>query len=447
MNSDLFTKRIDENGTFYYVRNETGEITYDTPHGDVIPLDRNSSLTESQKEAIENEAREKAAQKELKRKERLELIKKNQYKHEKEQKKIQARIKREAAARLDDIWKKSCDSANADGVLNLDWQNLGYISERIYRFHQTYDVTLTKLSLKGNALLSLGSLTSRCCTLRELLLASNRIQILEPEISQLILLQVLDLSNNDLSELPISIGGLTQLQVFDLSNNKLTELPSSLKSLKSLKVLNAECNRLKQLDECIGQMEFEKINVSSNQLSTLPRTIGSVKSLKVLLANDNALRNIPIGLCYSSIEVLHLSKNKVMELPKAFQNLVTLESLWMDFNKISALPHGFHHLRRLQELKVNGNVNLVFPPIRVIAKGAKEVLKWCEVRLASDEFSRQRNIMLSVLSILEQIGVHNLRSYASLKKAGQYKDEQPLVAHESIYEAEVLFEGGKHNVL
>jgi len=430
MNADLFTKRIDEHGRFYHIIKETGEITYDTPHGDNVPLEtQRLSPTDEEHEMIQRQ--QKAIQKEIKRKERLELTRRIQSQHAKKQDNLQLQRQEEESARLDELWRTACESSKGSGVVGLNWRELGYISQRIYDFEKKYGVVLRKLSLNGNDLSFLESLPSQCRTLEVLSLASNHIQVLDPEIQQMQALRHLNLVRNGLVTLPDSIGCLKQLQVLDLSNNKLVELPQSFASLDALKILRVECNQLTQLPENVALMNLEEMNVQSNQISVLPRKIGSVKCLKVLLANDNCLRNLPIGICNSSIRMLHVSRNNIMELPKAFQNLVTLESLWMDFNKLSALPHGFHHLTRLQDLKLDGNIDLVFPPTRVITKGAKEVLKWCEMRLASNEFSRQRNIVLSVLSLLEQVAMHRIGGGV----------ESP-VPHESIYEKDVLYKEG-----
>ena len=426
MNHELFTKHLDEEGKFYHVIRSSGEVTYDIPNGDVVPLNRPKLDTNSEQNQDLRVAKASA------RRERAMVTQLIRCKHEKNIAKEQMEREREKSRQLDDLWRKSCENAKDSGVVGLNFRGLGYISERIYEFEKEYGIKLRKLALNGNGLSSLQELPLRCRGLQKLSLASNCIKVLEPEVGQMTALIELNLVRNGLERLPDSIGNLKQLEIFDLSNNKLSALPESFARLEALKVLRLQCNELTTLPEFLGKMSFHEVNVSSNKLSTLPRTIGSVKCLRKLLGSDNRLRSIPIGICSSSIQVLHLSRNDIMELPKAFQNLSTLECLWMDFNKLSALPHGFHRLGRLRELKLDGNRDLVSPPFHVIAKGPTEVLKWCEMRLASSEFSRSRNIILSVLSLLEQVGKHIV--------CGRYNNDTP---HESVYEQSVLFKGGK----
>jgi Leucine-rich repeat (LRR) protein len=128
-----------------------------------------------------------------------------------------------------------------------------------------------------------------------------------------------------------------------------------------------------------------------------------------------------------------LSRNKITELPKAFTKLESLEHLWLDYNQLAALPIGFHKLVCLKELKLEGNKDLVFPPIHVVAKGTREVLKWCEMKYASKETSRTKYIILSVLSVLEQVGSHKV-------SASGYR------RHESIFEQDVEYNGGKFGI-
>jgi len=54
--------------------------------------------------------------------------------------------------------------------------------------------------------------------------------------------------------------------------------------------------------------------------------------------------------------------------------------------------------------------------------------------MASSEFSRKRIIVLSVLSLLEQVGKH---------KVGGVNGNGDARPHESIYESNVLFKEGK----
>lgn len=116
--------------------------------------------------------------------------------------------------------------------------------------------------------------------------------------------------------------------------------------------------------------------------------------------------------------------------------MTELEHLWLDFNLISTLPQGFHHLTKLKELKMDGNT-LIHPPIEVIVKGAKEVIKWCRLKLAAKESAREKNIVLDTLSLLEQVGKNQVVGLANGREQH----------HASVYEANVLYkEGEKYDV-
>ena len=60
------------------------------------------------------------------------------------------------------------------------------------------------------------------------------------------------------------------------------------------------------------------------------------------------------------------------------------------------------------------------------------MLKWCELRLAMDEFARKKSIVMSVMSLLEQVGKHQVN--------GAKDTEQP---HASVYESNVMYKEGR----
>jgi len=364
---------------------------------------------------------------------RIKLVKDRQSKYRKWKEEVGKEKREQKEQQLEEIWKLACENGKT-GCILLNWKELGCIPGT-FHFEKEYGVPLKKLVLNGNALSSLQSLTSNWelqNSLCELSLASNDIKCI-PHITKLQHLTHLNLVRNGLSVLPDNFGELKQLRVLDLSNNKLCYLPKSLCELRGLSVLRVECNLLTQLPAALDKMNLVEINANSNRLTTLPRSIGGAASLQILLANDNKLRSLPIDICSSFLKILHLSRNQITELPKAFSKLKSLENLWLDFNQLAALPIGFHKLVWLQELKLEGNKDLIFPPIHVVAKGTREVLKWCEIRYASKETSRTKNIILSVLSLLEQVGSHKV-------SASGYR------LHESIFEQDVEYNGGKSGI-
>jgi len=436
--SSPFAKHIDKTtGRFYHVMKATGDSTWDVPHGQKLPLETPSSEVKN----IINGGQYsktgsicKLGSIDRQRQERLRIIQSIRDKHERDRRKESSFAEAKKDRILDTIWKSACDCGNDDGIVRVNWKELGYVSERIYNFENDYGAPLQSLSMLGNKLRSLHSLPEKCLHLQRLHLGSNQIQELDSSIGSMTKLTHLHLVRNKLHTLPSSIGNLVHLQVLDLANNCLKILPITIGKLGKIKKLNLDCNMLKSLPEEIIEMNCEELSMNDNKLISLPILIGRMPFLKVLLVNDNCLKSIPANICGSStLRVLHLSRNYITELPKSIGSIVSLECLWLDFNKLSSLPSGFHHLKNLKEdnFKLEGN-HMTSPPVDTIAKGATEILKWCESKLLSCDFAKNRNIVLCVQKLLEQVGKYKL--------CGINDNEQP---HESVYEAGVDYKGDK----
>ena len=72
---------------------------------------------------------------------------------------------------------------------------------------------------------------------------------------------------------------------------------------------------------------------------------------------------------------------RLMELPDGIGSLgKTLKHLWLDFNNLTALPMSFHKMEVIEELKMEGNVGMVFPTIDKIIRGPKAVVAWSKKR-------------------------------------------------------------------
>ncbi len=492
-----FTKRIDEKGKFYYIHNDetsTGQITYDIPpHGADIPLHYPPlELTLTKQEQMEQKAQwDKWNTTKLQKKMiRSQVIQDIRLRHKTEERRRLQYNQEMISNQRDDLWRKACDRGQMNGIVSLNDYQLGYISDRIYTFQNDYNVPLRSLTLHANELTwsaiealftssdsdnndctrTLSSTTTITTTLYKLSLASNRIESLGSQIANMKQLTHLNLVRNGLTSLPYAIGQLIHLQELDLSNNTLQHLPPSIGMLINIKVLRLECNQLIQLPNDIGKLHTcEEINVNSNHLSTLPGSIGSMKGLRTLLANDNELRFLPVEVSNCiTLQILHLSRNNIRELPQSIEKMIHLTSIWLDYNLISTLPHGFHHLIHLNDLKLEGNKDLIYPTMDVVVKGAREVIKWCKLKLAYKERSREKNIVLDTLSLLEQIELHrvsgdygitskrtrtgasvgtatttttttrNARTYASEKNSGHFHQH-----HEAVFESNVLYKGGK----
>ena len=422
--TELFTKRLDKRtGQYFHVIRSTEERVWDEPHLSKIALDPPS--LESQSKFLQGK-KELTLQSREHQRERLELIQLRRTKYQEEKKKEDEVFDAEEKKRLDNVWLSACERGKYDGIVHLNWEKLGYISERIEKFEGDYNHPLITLSLHGNELTTLDGLPRRCPRLKELSLASNLFSHIDDSIGEMKSLTHINLVRNRLVTLPETIGDCSNLQVLNLSNNCIQYLPRSIGKLRCIRTFNLECNQLEQLPEEIGEMMCEELKLDFNKLATLPRSIGYMSSLSIILANNNCIRFLPVDLCSStSLRVIHLSKNEIMEIPESIGKMVQLESLWLDFNKLSALPPGFHNLINLKELKMEGNNGMIYPPLSLLSKGVPDILNWCQLKLASSAHVKYRNIVLSVQSLLEQVGTYKLGG----SRHGQL--------HESVYEANI----------
>lgn len=423
----LYEKHLDlQSGRYYHIRTETGEATWDVPatpnrdDGDGsaarphhIPL--SSPSMESHRRVAED-VRQYAKKRARESQERLAVVRQSHEAWKLDQAKAKSKADESERRRQDAIWRELCErsaaasttSGNGNATIRVAWQNFGYISSRIYSFEQDYGgCRLAKLCLEGNNLQSIGDIAAHCINLTHLSLASNNMRTLEAgDISRLSKLEHLNLLGNQLRALPDDVGNLTNLHEMEIAGNRLTHLPGGICKLQHLRRLNVECNDLVELPEGIGDMvACQEINANSNSLVELPRSICRLATLRKLFVNDNKLQRLPneIGNL-GNLQTLHASKNNITTLPSSICQLHSMQSLWLDYNRqMAALPADFHHLRELRDLKMDGNPNMVLPPIEKLAEGARAVLRWNECRYASNQHSLQQSIIMSVQDVLRQV--------------------------------------------
>ena len=419
-----FEKHLDaKSGRYYHIYKESGEAVWDIPavtgpRQTHIPL--SSPSVESRRHAPED-AQRHAMERARKRQERLAIVQQSHEEWKQGEAKAQAKADEIEGRRKDAV--EACqrgaagttaatEGSNASSI-RVAWQKFGYISPRIYSFEQENSgCRLTKLCLEDNNLESIGDIAVYCVNLVHLSLASNAIRTLEVgDISRLSKLEHLNLLNNQLQVLPEDIGKLTHLRELEIASNRLTRLSGGICELQHLRRLNVECNGLVELPEGIGDMvACEEINANSNSLSELPLNISRLVPLQKLLVNDNNLQRLPNDIGnLRNLRVLHASKNKIAELPPSICRLESLQSMWLDNNiHMAALPADFHHLQKLRDLKMEGNPNMVLPPIEKLAEGARVVLRWSECRYASNRTAAQLSIIMSVQDVLRQVGRNRL---------------------------------------
>lgn len=304
--------------------------------------------------------------------------------------------------RIDYTWKAACDEASETGCVNLCWLDLKHISERIFTFESDHNQKLLDLRLNGIGLRDLEEIPTRCSNLLKLSVASNAIN----DVSNIHLcteLTHLNLMRNNLKALPATIERLTNLIRLEVANNSLTMLPPEISNLRLLKTLNLECNQLTELPVEFGRLDCRSLNLSNNKFTVFPSCIVDMRNLRRLSINYNEIGVLPGFHKLKKLEILHAGKNRVTILPDSFVDMTSLRSLWLDFNQLSGLPPNFHRLTRLSELKLEGNPNLIYPPIELVGQGVEEVLRWSRQRLERSNAKKTRIIIQSLGEVLKQV--------------------------------------------
>jgi hypothetical protein len=419
----MYLKKLDmASGKWYYLNRRTGETTWDVPRGQISmapPPEKLMNDLEKEKQEIRL-----AKAKEKKKRDFLIEQRKEEYR--------QSLIKETSAAeeaerkRRDDLWKDAVNHGSTSGEVNMSWQKLGDVSQRVYDFRRSTTRDLIHLRLVGHELESLPDELSRYCPmLISLTLTSNRLASINC-VAELTHLTSLVAIRNRITHLPPLIGNLVQLKILELASNRLEVLPATFGNLTNLAKLNLECNRLRRIPETLSRLTIKTLNLNSNDLVSLPRCLGSMPNLVVLSVNSNRLKYLPSEIGDSkTLAQLHVCNNRLMELPEEIGKLGnSLTNLWLDFNNLSAVPMSFYKLTNLIELKMEGNLGMVFPTIDKIIKGPKTVVAWSKKRYATSLYARQQAIVLSFQDILKQVGKHCV--------GGE--------DHRGIYEANVQFE-------
>jgi len=429
----LFEKRLDtKSGAFIYQLKSTDFVTRDVPYGLNIQLTTApQSLFNNNDFLAASSQNSPPWNKDIRR----DIINNIRYKHIKKKEKENRISTLKEKERQTKIWKDSCErgSKGGNGHVILSGENLGYIWDDLRDFEAIYSTPLVRLSLIGHGLETCDNVGEKIKGLTLLNLSSNKIYSMDDSIGNLTTLLELNLSHNNLEHLPDSMGRLQQLQELNLSHNLLSELSSSFTQLCNVRRFTLEHNRIRLLPFFIGNMKACcELNMNSNCLMLLPTSISELSLLEKLLLNDNQLQSLPTELCLlKSIKIIHASRNLLVSIPDNIGNLSTLESLWLDFNRLSSIPYGFHGLVNLYDLKMEGNVDMVHPPMDVVQNGADSVKQWSETRLSLSIKVRQRQIITSLQDILDQIGTFGLKN-----EMGESVDIS------SIYQKDVVFNGG-----
>jgi len=308
---------------------------------------------------------------------------------------------------IDKAWAVACDDCKSTGILRLCWRDLRHISNRVYTFQSSHGRVLQELVLDGIGLTSLESICEYCPDLIHLSLASNEIKDIAG-IHNLRKLSHLNLLRNNLTHLPTNIGLLTNLTTLEIANNKIVELPNEIEMLKLLKHLNLESNELSELPVGFGKLNCETLCLNCNNFAVFPDCV-TYMPLTHLSIMANQLIDLPAGLGrLKRLEVFKASRNKVTIIPDSLVDIKSLSCLWLDSNRLAALPANFHKLSRLKELKLDGNVEMIYPPMEVIAMGVEEVFRWSRNRLELNKTNRVKQIVQSLEEVLSLVRQHKI---------------------------------------
>jgi len=152
----------------------------------------------------------------------------------------------------------------------------------------------------------------------------------------------------------------TSLTVLNVAFNKLQTIPNAIASLSSLTHLNFSNNSLSTLPSEFGNLkQLQELNISTNKFSELPSCLYGLESLQHLLADGNQIvsLNVP-GL-------------------RSITNLATIS---LQNNSIGQVPPELVLIKKLQTLKLEGNVFRV-PRQSIVQKGSAAVIEYLRSRI------------------------------------------------------------------
>jgi len=419
----LYEKHFDMgSGRYYFVSKDTGESAWDTPHGEfplVKPPAERSAGVQLEKALVREQ------HKSLKE-ERALLIAIRQEDYEAEMAEKNEEIAAAEKERVDGLWGDALRLAADNGEVNMSWQKLGHIDEKVYEFTQSDGAPILGLRLVGHELASVPEdIGSRVSSLTSLSLASNNIEELPDSICELAQLKELNLLRNKLKKLPTRFGDLQNLKILHIASNKLETLPASFGNLHQLDKIVLEANKLRRLPESIGRLNAKHLNLNGNELLALPNGIVKMPHLERLSASDNKLKYLPrdMGKC-PSLTQLHCSANSLMELPDSLGRLKTLKELWLDQNKLSSLPWNFFQLTNLEILNMESCPDMVHPTHKYLSQGPEAVLQWSLKRHKHALHVRRQTIIVTLQNMFEQLKEQKLAPAGLFEPDVEYMDDK-----------------------
>ncbi|PNJ49956.1 LGR6 isoform 5, partial [Pongo abelii] len=178
---------------------------------------------------------------------------------------------------------------------------------------------------------------------------------------------------NNLTELqPGLFHHLRFLEELRLSGNHLSHIPGqAFSGLYSLKILMLQNNQLGGIPaEALWELpSLQSLRLDANLISLVPeRSFEGLSSLRHLWLDDNALTEIPVRALNNlpALQAMTLALNRISHIPDyAFQNLTSLVVLDLNYNELQEFPVAIRTLGRLQELSLNGAMDIQeFPDLK-----------------------------------------------------------------------------------
>lgn len=186
-----------------------------------------------------------------------------------------------------------------------------------------------------------------------------------PSDTRLLFLQDNELTSTQ--QLERELGKLNNLERLMLYNNKLDVFPK-LKSanLRELRINNNRISRI-PTESLADVPNLSNLILDANLLTNEGVELGALEKLKSLTRislNRNHFAAFPAGFA-PSIQQIFLSDNKISKISKAAtENLVNLETIFLNRNKLrdeSIDRDSFRDLSSLKELELSNNLLSAFP--------------------------------------------------------------------------------------